>query len=258
MKRLFRSPWLEVNLMLFILVISYIALGLIGAGAETPEGGMSGGSIAGWLLGFFLLSFAIAMVAVIGGIGGGWRQQYRNSSTISRYPAYNTQGTFGGDGGFGRLVVQYRTSLNNGATLFNRGGMEHVAFDDINRRYTVLAGSARASWLGGNDGGNYSSTWYDLESVSPVVTNLSASTIGPNTSFTLQGEGAQSHPHNQGSGTGEPDPNNVSGLQDPSTDFLNGWRFFRFAGAINRTSSDPTAPPPVLDDIDFPYVTDDI
>lgn len=71
MKRLFRSPWLEVNLMLFILVISYVALTLLGGAAETPEGGMSGGTIAGWLIGFFLLSFAIAMVAVIGGIGGG-------------------------------------------------------------------------------------------------------------------------------------------------------------------------------------------
>ncbi|MHC4861499.1 MAG: sulfite exporter TauE/SafE family protein, partial [Planctomycetota bacterium] len=34
-------------------------------------GGMSGATIWAWLFGFFLLSFAIALVAVIGGIGGG-------------------------------------------------------------------------------------------------------------------------------------------------------------------------------------------
>ena len=71
MKRLFRSPWLEVNIMLAVLIICYIGLALIGWGAETPTGGMSGKAIWGWLLGFFLLSFGIAMVAVIGGIGGG-------------------------------------------------------------------------------------------------------------------------------------------------------------------------------------------
>jgi uncharacterized membrane protein YfcA len=71
MKGLFKSPWLEVNVMLFVLIISYAGIAIVGAGGETPEGGMSGGEIWLWLLGFFLLSFAIAMVAVIGGIGGG-------------------------------------------------------------------------------------------------------------------------------------------------------------------------------------------
>ena len=71
MKRFFKSPWLEVNIMLAVLIVCYIGLALIGWGAETPAGGMSGKAIWGWLLGFFLLSFAIAMVAVIGGIGGG-------------------------------------------------------------------------------------------------------------------------------------------------------------------------------------------
>lgn len=70
MRRLLKSPWLEVNLMLLVLVISYIALAMVGWVRE-PIGGMAGSSIWGWLLGFFLLSFAIAMVAVIGGIGGG-------------------------------------------------------------------------------------------------------------------------------------------------------------------------------------------
>lgn len=71
MSRFLKSPWLEVNIMLAVLIISYVALALIGWGAETPPGGMSGGAIWRWLLGFFLLSFAIALVAVIGGIGGG-------------------------------------------------------------------------------------------------------------------------------------------------------------------------------------------
>jgi hypothetical protein len=194
-----------------------------------------------------------------GGIGGGWRQQYKNSSTISRYPTYNSQGNFGGDGGFGRLVVQYKTSLNGGATLFNRGGMEHVGFDDIYRRYTVLAGSARSTCLGGSNGGSYRSKWYDLGSVSPVVSNLFAGKVGSNTNFTLQGEGAQSHPHNPGpGGTGEPDPTRTSGMQSVSSNFLNGWRFFRFGGVISRASTDPTKPAPAIDNVQFPHVTDDV
>ncbi len=71
MGRLFKSPWLEVNVMLFVLILSYIALALFSSAAEIPEGGMTAWAIWGWLFGFFFLSFAIALVAVIGGIGGG-------------------------------------------------------------------------------------------------------------------------------------------------------------------------------------------
>jgi uncharacterized membrane protein YfcA len=71
MGKYFKSPWLEVNIMLLVIILSYVGLALIGWGAEAPPGGMSGGEIWGWLFGFFFLSFAIAMVAVIGGIGGG-------------------------------------------------------------------------------------------------------------------------------------------------------------------------------------------
>ncbi|MEN8148196.1 MAG: sulfite exporter TauE/SafE family protein [Planctomycetota bacterium] len=71
MKRLFRSPWLEVNVMLLILVMSYVGLAIMGLGEEQVGEGMGIGEITVWLLGFFLLSFAIALVAVIGGIGGG-------------------------------------------------------------------------------------------------------------------------------------------------------------------------------------------
>lgn len=68
---MFKSPWLEVNVMLLVLILSYVALALITGNAQTEPGAMSGGAIWGWLFGFFFLSFAIAMVAVIGGIGGG-------------------------------------------------------------------------------------------------------------------------------------------------------------------------------------------
>ncbi|MGD8447413.1 MAG: hypothetical protein PVI94_28185, partial [Desulfobacterales bacterium] len=71
MGKFFRSPWLEVNVMVTVLVISYIALALITGSADAQPGAMSGGAIWGWLFGFFFLSFAIALVAVIGGIGGG-------------------------------------------------------------------------------------------------------------------------------------------------------------------------------------------
>jgi uncharacterized membrane protein YfcA len=71
MSKFFRSPWIEVNVMLLVLILSFAGLALIGWGAEAPPGGMSGAAIFGWLFGFFFLSFAIALVAVIGGIGGG-------------------------------------------------------------------------------------------------------------------------------------------------------------------------------------------
>ena len=71
MRRLVKSPWLEVNIMLAVLIVCFVAMALISWGAETPAGGMSGKTIWLWLVGFFLLSFVIALVAVIGGIGGG-------------------------------------------------------------------------------------------------------------------------------------------------------------------------------------------
>jgi uncharacterized membrane protein YfcA len=71
MSKFFKSPWLEVNFMLFVLILSFVGMALISFPAETPEGGMSGVAIWSWLFGFFLVSFAIALVAVIGGIGGG-------------------------------------------------------------------------------------------------------------------------------------------------------------------------------------------
>lgn len=57
--------------MAIVLVLSYIALGFISTAVETPEGGMSASTITMFLLGFFILSFVIALVAVMAGIGGG-------------------------------------------------------------------------------------------------------------------------------------------------------------------------------------------
>ncbi|MFO8010011.1 MAG: sulfite exporter TauE/SafE family protein [Dehalococcoidia bacterium] len=66
-----RSPLLEIEVMSVLVITSYIAMGIIGAGIETPEDGMSALGILGVIAGFFLLSFAIACLAVIAGIGGG-------------------------------------------------------------------------------------------------------------------------------------------------------------------------------------------
>jgi hypothetical protein len=200
-----------------------------------------------------------ATIDLTGGQGGGWRQLWQSSGTRQRYPTYNSFGNFGGDGGFGRLIVQYKTSLNDGAELFNRGGLEHVAFDDPSNRFTVLSGSARGICLGGNDAGTFKSTWYDLETIVPIVNDLYPDTVGANTGFTMQGEGAQSDPHDPGEfDIGAADPNNTSGFLNPGTGFLNGWRFLRFSGTLSRASADPTQPAPFIDDVQIEYETDDL
>ncbi len=66
-----KSPWLELAVMFLVVILSYIALGLISRGSVIPPGGMALSSITGLLFGFFLLSFAIAIIAVLAGIGGG-------------------------------------------------------------------------------------------------------------------------------------------------------------------------------------------
>jgi len=71
MNRLSKSPWLELSVMLAVVTMSYLALLLISRGAATPPGGMPATSIVGLLFGCFLLSFAIAIIAVPAGIGGG-------------------------------------------------------------------------------------------------------------------------------------------------------------------------------------------
>jgi hypothetical protein len=71
MGKYLKSPYLEILVMVGILVVSYVGIGLVSAGLEPPPGGMSGMAIFGILLGSFLLSFGIALLAVMGGIGGG-------------------------------------------------------------------------------------------------------------------------------------------------------------------------------------------
>ena len=71
MSKLLKSPWLELITMCAVVILSYITLVLISRGAETPPGGMSLNNISLLTFGFFLLSFAIAMIAVMAGIGGG-------------------------------------------------------------------------------------------------------------------------------------------------------------------------------------------
>jgi len=57
--------------MLGLMVVSYVGMLLFSMGTDAPEGGMSATGIVITLIGFFLLSYAIAVVAVIAGIGGG-------------------------------------------------------------------------------------------------------------------------------------------------------------------------------------------
>lgn len=66
-----QSPWLELSVMMAVVILSYLALLLISRGAETPHEGMALTSITGLLFGFFLLSFVIAAIAVVAGVGGG-------------------------------------------------------------------------------------------------------------------------------------------------------------------------------------------
>jgi uncharacterized membrane protein YfcA len=54
-----------------VVLQSFVALMLITKGAETPPDGLSLSSISLLVFGFFLLSFAIAVIAVMAGIGGG-------------------------------------------------------------------------------------------------------------------------------------------------------------------------------------------
>ncbi len=68
---LFRSPWLELGILVSSVVLSYVALLLISLGASTPPDAMAVGDVVRIMFGFFLLSFAIAVLAVLAGIGGG-------------------------------------------------------------------------------------------------------------------------------------------------------------------------------------------
>jgi uncharacterized protein len=71
LSRYFASPWLELIVLFGTVLLSYVALIIIAHGAEVPEDGMAMTNIVFLLFGFFILSFAIAVIAVMAGIGGG-------------------------------------------------------------------------------------------------------------------------------------------------------------------------------------------
>ncbi len=71
MSKWLKPPWLELNIMIVVAIISYIVIAIAAAAVPTPEGGMPGGILVGWLVGFFIASTLIAILATIGGIGGG-------------------------------------------------------------------------------------------------------------------------------------------------------------------------------------------
>lgn len=71
MNKLMKSPYLEILVMVGVLVITTIGGAILGYGLETPAGGMPGSTIFWFLFGSFFLSFGIALIAVMGGIGGG-------------------------------------------------------------------------------------------------------------------------------------------------------------------------------------------
>jgi uncharacterized membrane protein YfcA len=67
-----QPPWLELIIMLAAVALSVIGLSIISSLSRqhAPEE-MNYGIIALWLLAFFLIGFAIALVSVLAGIGGG-------------------------------------------------------------------------------------------------------------------------------------------------------------------------------------------
>ena len=54
-----------------VVILSFISLMLITRGIETPPGGMSLNNVTLLIFGFLLLGFAIAVVSVLAGVGGG-------------------------------------------------------------------------------------------------------------------------------------------------------------------------------------------
>ncbi|MCL2373996.1 MAG: sulfite exporter TauE/SafE family protein [Treponema sp.] len=72
LSRFFRHPWLELLVMMTVAVFSFIGLSIISFLSQAPGAGeMGNAAITLWLLAFFLISFSLAVVSVIAGIGGG-------------------------------------------------------------------------------------------------------------------------------------------------------------------------------------------
>jgi hypothetical protein len=147
-----------------------------------------------------------ATVDLGGGIGGGVRGTTEVGSIDEKYPSYYSYGAFGGNGGFGRMVVDYVGELNGANTpVFNKYGNQESDFgDSIKARYTALGGTATSGCLF-SGGASFRSQWYDLNSVAPLVSALNLSGVG-GTPPTIFGQGAQSHPHAVGRAADGPEP----------------------------------------------------
>jgi hypothetical protein len=70
----FPVAWLELGILVSSAALSYPALFLMSLGASTPEDGMAVGNVVRIMFGFSLLSFAIAVLAGLAGIGRHFRR----------------------------------------------------------------------------------------------------------------------------------------------------------------------------------------
>lgn len=204
-----------------------------------------------------------------GGFGGGYRSQNQYAG-LQAYPEYFSTGAFGGNGGYGRLVIAVRTggTLNNvsvsasqsGKDLANRWGMEQSSIDSASNTFKTLAGTARFYCPGLLAGGTVAqSKFADLKSLSPIVSSFVAGTV-QNATFTLKVEGAQSLPNTAGAGgTGDADPSNTSGqfvvTASSPTPLLQGWRWFRWRGDFVKTTSS-TGGAVLIDNLNIVYTSD--
>lgn len=195
-----------------------------------------------------------ATIDLSGGNGGGWRS-LRSGGVWRQYPIYNSGGHFGGDGGYGRVVMRSVQPINDGATVLNKWGMEQTSAHDGRNQYRAFAGTFRWECRGTPAGGTGQSTWYDLGSLVPKVTNLTADSVRAN--VTLTGSGAQSHPHNVGDGTGAPDGASATAFQTVNgSNPIENYRWFRFKAVFTRTST--VGQPPAIDSVTFDHTTDDL
>jgi hypothetical protein len=214
-----------------------------------------------------------ATIELQGGLGGGHRSQ--GISSLAGFPEYFSLGSFGGGGGYGRVTVDYTNSFNGvvSATTAatkpyaNKWGMEVTGTIPSSNTWRTLAGTARYYCPGMVAGGTIGqSNWFDLASVAPIVT---AASMSPplNATATLGIQGAQSHPHTIGAGTGVVDPTNtslgniavtgntflnVAGVPNP---ILQGWRFLRYRIDFVRTSP-ATGAPVAIDNVLVTYTTE--
>ena len=224
----------------------YISSDTVTIGAVTPTTGTGG-----------------ATFDMRGGFGGGYRSQNPGAG-LQAYPEYMSVGSFGGNGGYGRLVIDYKTTLNSGRVLANRWGLEQTTIDSASNTYRAMAGTARFFCPGLSAGGSVGrSNWYDLRSISPILTSFTAGTV-QNATLNLRIEGAQSLPNALGgaagaygaayaANTGAPDPANTSGLFTPGT--MTGWRFLRFDATFTRTTTS-TGGAVVIDNMTATYTSD--